>query len=102
MLSEAESGRAGRKIIVLSMISLDGVMQAPGGPKEDSSGGFKFGGWVAPFGDEAYGKVVKRRWNLQIISWAERHLRFGNTTGLHMPMFGRVSMMARNTSCPKP
>ena len=49
-----------RKIIVLSMISLDGVLQAPGGPKEDASGGFKHGGWVAPFGDEAYGKVVQK------------------------------------------
>ncbi len=49
-----------RKIIVLSMISLDGVMQAPGGPKQDTSGGFKYGGWVAPFGDEAYGKVVQK------------------------------------------
>jgi dihydrofolate reductase len=47
-----------RKIVVLSMISLDGVMQAPGGPKEDTSGGFKYGGWSAPFGDEIYDKVV--------------------------------------------
>lgn len=49
-----------RKIIVLSMISLDGVMQSPGGPKEDASGGFKYGGWVAPFDDEVYGKVVEK------------------------------------------
>ena len=48
-----------RKIIVLSMITLDGVMQAPGGPKEDTSGGFKYGGWTEPFGDEVYGKVVQ-------------------------------------------
>lgn len=48
-----------RKIIVLSMISLDGVMQAPGGPKEDTSGGFKYGGWTAAYGDEAYGSVVQ-------------------------------------------
>ncbi len=49
-----------RKIIVLSMITLDGVMQAPGGPEEDISGGFKYGGWVAPYGDEVGGKVMKK------------------------------------------
>ena len=42
------------------MITLDGVMQAPGGPKEDRSGGFKYGGWVAPYDDEAYGKAVEK------------------------------------------
>src|SRR3954453_14763479 len=49
-----------RKIIVLSMITLDGVMQAPGGPEEDTSGGFKYGGWAEPYGDEVYGKVVQK------------------------------------------
>jgi dihydrofolate reductase len=49
-----------RKIIVLSMISLDGVMQAPGGPKEDTSGGFKYGGWTATYGDEDYNKAVQK------------------------------------------
>jgi dihydrofolate reductase len=49
-----------RKIVVLSMITLDGVMQAPGGPKEDKSGGFKYGGWVAPYSDEVYDKVVQK------------------------------------------
>jgi dihydrofolate reductase len=49
-----------RKIIVLSMITLDGVMQAPGGPKEDGSGGFKYGGWTKPYGDEVYGEVVQK------------------------------------------
>jgi dihydrofolate reductase len=49
-----------RKIIVLSMITLDGVMQAPGGRKEDTSGGFKYGGWTAPYFDEVYGKVVQK------------------------------------------
>ena len=49
-----------RKIIVLSMISLDGVMQSPGGPKEDTENGFKYGGWVQPYGDKAYNKVVKK------------------------------------------
>src|SRR3990170_8890587 len=49
-----------RKIIALSMITLDGVMQAPGGPEEDTSGGFKYGGWVAPYDDEVSGKVLKK------------------------------------------
>jgi len=49
-----------RKIIVISMISLDGVMQAPGGPEEDTSGGFEYGGWVAPFADEASNKVMEK------------------------------------------
>ena len=49
-----------RKIIVLSMITLDGVMQSPGGPREDKSGGFKYGGWVSPYDDEAYGKALEK------------------------------------------
>jgi dihydrofolate reductase len=49
-----------RKIIVLSMITLDGVIQAPGGPEEDTSGGFKYGGWVAPYNDQAYSKIVEK------------------------------------------
>jgi dihydrofolate reductase len=48
-----------RKIIVLSMISLDGVMQAPGGSKEDRSGGFKYGGWTSSYTDEAYTKALQ-------------------------------------------
>ncbi len=49
-----------RKIIVLSMITLDGVMQAPGGPKEDRSGGFKHGGWTEPYGDKVFGKAMQK------------------------------------------
>ncbi len=53
-----------RKIIVLSFITLDGVMQAPGGPEEDTSEGFKYGGWVAPYfneADEAAGEFMAKQ-----------------------------------------
>jgi dihydrofolate reductase len=50
-----------RKIIVLTFITLDGVMQAPGGPEEDPSGGFKYGGWSAPYGDEVSGKIMQKQ-----------------------------------------
>lgn len=47
-----------RKIIVSSFLTIDGVMQAPGAPEEDKSNGFKYGGWVAPFDDKVYGKIM--------------------------------------------
>lgn len=50
-----------RKIIVSSFVTLDGVMQAPGGPEEDSSGIFKYGGWSAPYYDEAVDKIVEKQ-----------------------------------------
>src|SRR6478735_8265071 len=50
-----------RKIIVAEMITLDGVMQAPGGPEEDTSNGFKFGGWTAPYGDDVFLGVLKKQ-----------------------------------------
>lgn len=42
-------------------MSLDGVIQAPGGPKEDTSGGFQYGGWSAPYADEFFGKVMEKQ-----------------------------------------
>lgn len=43
------------------MITLDGVMQAPGGPEEDPSAGFNYGGWTVSYLDEAYGKVMEEQ-----------------------------------------
>lgn len=50
-----------RKIIVLEFVSLDGVMQAPGGPEEDPSENFKYGGWTAPYSDEESGKEMGKQ-----------------------------------------
>jgi dihydrofolate reductase len=49
-----------RKIIVGAMVSMDGVMQAPGGPTEDPTKGFKFGGWVMPYFAQEFGEEVDR------------------------------------------
>ncbi|MGN6395657.1 MAG: dihydrofolate reductase family protein [Mucilaginibacter sp.] len=50
-----------RKIIVLTFISLDGVMQAPGGPEEDTAGGFQYGGWSAPYADESTNSLMLKQ-----------------------------------------
>jgi dihydrofolate reductase len=50
-----------RKIIVLSFLSLDGVMQAPGGPDEDTSGNFLYGGWTVPYFDSAAGNIMAKQ-----------------------------------------
>jgi dihydrofolate reductase len=50
-----------RKLIVLSFITLDGVMQAPGGPEEDTTGGFKYGGWIVGYWDDLLGGVLSEQ-----------------------------------------
>jgi dihydrofolate reductase len=52
-----------RKLVVLTFITIDGVMQAPGGPEEDPTGGFKHGGWVAGYFDDFLGKVMDGQMN---------------------------------------
>ncbi|HEY1644930.1 MAG TPA: dihydrofolate reductase family protein [Candidatus Saccharimonadales bacterium] len=53
-----------RKIVVLSFISLDGVMQAPGGSEEDTSGNFRYGGWTVPYSDEFSGDLLVKQMSL--------------------------------------
>ncbi len=53
-----------RKVIVLEFMSLDGVIQAGGGPEEDTSGGFKYGGWQAPYSDDVIDAVMNKQMNL--------------------------------------
>ncbi len=49
-----------RKIITTTYVTLDGVLQAPGGPEEDTSGGFKYGGWLGNYWDEITGDVLNK------------------------------------------
>jgi dihydrofolate reductase len=53
-----------RKVIALEFITLDGVIQAPGGPEEDTSDGFAYGGWMAPYDDDVAGTIMNRQMNL--------------------------------------
>lgn len=48
-------------MVVLTFVSLDGVMQAPGGPEEDASGGFEYGGWTFPYSDEFSGNIIVKQ-----------------------------------------
>lgn len=45
-----------RKLVTAAFLSLDGIMQAPGGPEEDPSGGFRYGGWITPYSDAGFGR----------------------------------------------
>lgn len=53
-----------RKIVVLSFVSLDGVIQAPGRPEEDMSGGFKYGGWTVPYFDEFASNMMSEQMSM--------------------------------------
>ena len=60
-----------RKIIVLEFITLDGVMQAPGGSKEDTAEGFKYGGWMGPyFDDKVGGKEMDKQMKGDILPYS--------------------------------
>ncbi len=52
-----------RKIIVLEHISIDGVIQAPGGPDEDTSGGFAYGGWISSYSNMILGTLLRKQMN---------------------------------------
>ena len=53
-----------RKVIVLEFVTLDGVIQAGGGPEEDTSGGFAYGGWQAPYDDDVLETLMNKQMNL--------------------------------------
>ncbi len=75
----------GMRILIIDFISLDGVVQAPGGPEEDTDGGFRNGGWSMPYFDETLGSAIdgvmaeseallfgRRTWSVMASAWPER------------------------------
>jgi hypothetical protein len=86
-----------RKIVVGAQVSMDGVMQAPGGPTEDPTKGFKFGGWVMPYFDQEFGEeldhVFKEKFDLLL---GRRPTRFSPRTG---PTKTKTLPMATSPSC---
>lgn len=75
-----------RKIIVLTMVTLDGVMQSPSTPDEDASDGFKHGGWTVPYVDESLGEIIDEELSKPI------DLLLGRTTyGIFAPYWPRQS-----------
>ena len=84
------------------MITLDGVMQAPGAPEEDTSGGFKYGGWTEPYGDEAYGKALQKELKPADYLLGRKTFEIFADYWPEHEMDGQVSMMSQNTSCPRP
>jgi dihydrofolate reductase len=53
-----------RHLIAIEFVTLDGVVQAPGGPDEDTSGGFAHGGWIRPYADAVQSAVIRRQMSL--------------------------------------
>ena len=86
MSSELWHGQHNMRIVISEFISLDGVVQAPGGPEEDTDGGFQHGGWSMPFFDpEVMGSAIdegaqradallygRRTWQVMAGAWPER------------------------------
>jgi dihydrofolate reductase len=56
------------KLVVTTFITMDGIVQAPGGPQEDTSNGFEYGGWIVPFADKVMGETID--------AWFERASEF--------------------------
>ena len=88
-----------RELIVLSFITLDGVMQAPGGPEEDPTGGFKYGGWTVGYWDDFLGGVMGEHMAKPFDCCLEGRLtRFSQHTGL---MRKAMTRLQKSSTAPR-
>jgi hypothetical protein len=97
-----------RKIVVGAQVSMDGIMQAPGGPWEDLTKGFAFGGWVMPYFDAVFGEEIDRVFKEKFDLLPERktyeifaaYWPYYGETAPPRPHRARCSRTSRSTSCP--
>ncbi len=88
-----------RKLIVFEHISMDGVIQGAGGPDEDTSDGFAYGGWCAPYSDETLEAELMKMMNSPFeLLLGVKPLRLGRGSGRKMEISGPVSTRRRSTS----
>ena len=88
-----------RNVIILEFVTLDGVIQAGGGPEDDTSGGFAYGGWQAPYSDDVIGAVMDRQMNLPFdLLLGRKPLKFGHRFGRTMRTYGQASIQRPRTS----
>jgi dihydrofolate reductase len=83
-----------RKIIVLTFVTLDGVIQAPGGPQEDTDGNFKYGGWIVPHFDERGGAIMRKQMTRTraLLLGRKTHEIFASYWPTHQPFQGSTMM----------
>jgi hypothetical protein len=85
-----------RKVNVVEFVSLDGVIQSPGGAKEDTSGGFAYGGWIGPHTDTVSSTAMKKQMSMPFdLLIGRKPLRPGHNSGRNIPTFGRASRQRR-------
>ena len=88
-----------RKLNALEFVSLDGVMQAPGGPEEDTSGGFEYGGWISPHTEIVSSAAITKQMNLPFdLLLGRKTLTYGHNSGRNTTTFGRPSTQRPSTS----
>ena len=94
-----------RKIIVLQFMTLDGVVQAGGSPEEDHSGGFKYGGWAAPYldaGEEADKFMAKHRPSTDLLLGRKTYEMFASFWPQHEAMWKGVNDVTKYVVSDKP
>ena len=92
-----------RKINVIELVFLNGVIQAPGGPEEDTSEGFAYGGWTSPHSDSVSAAAVRKQMNMPFdLLLGRRTFDIWHDSGRNIMTFGQPSTRRPSTSPPIP